>query len=241
MNKQFQGFIAGVLATIILFSGALYAKSTVERIEVSYNNIQVYKDNVLQSLKDAQGNSIEPFVYQGTTYVPLRAAAELAGMQVRWDGSSKSIYLTGGQNQSSQPAQPTAKTKVHLFDVCKPQNQKRADIYTDGITLSGQPFLNGIRFDPDYTGYVQFDLKQQFSQLEASVGINHFYSISSKIGDPIHISFYLDGALVYSVEVKGTDTLPLKINFPVQNGSKLEIMSTATRNMFIGLGDITVY
>ncbi len=235
MNKQFQGFIAGVLATIILFSGALYAKSTVERIEVSYNNIQVYKDNVLQSLKDAQGNSIEPFVYQGTTYVPLRAAAELAGMQVRWDGASKSIYLTGGQNQSSQPA-----AKVQLLDVCRPQEGKDFNIHEEGINLNGQQFSKGISLTR-HLGYVFFNLNSQYTQLELSAGIKEW--MEKNPIDNCTIDFYLDGKLVYSLEIKSTDTQPHKITIPLNNASTLEIYTPKYSywGIRVGLGDITVY
>ena len=234
MNKQFQGFIAGVLATIILFSGALYAKSRVERIEVSYNNIQVYKDNVLQSLKDAQGNSIEPFVYQGTTYVPLRAAAELAGMQVRWDGASKSIYLTGGQNQSSQPA-----AKVQLLDVCRPQEGKDFNIHEEGISLNGQQFSKGFSLT-SFVGYTFFNLNKQYTQLEASIGINEWRRRDPDDRATIH--FYLDRKLVYSLEIKSTDTQPHKITIPLNNASNLEIkMDRNDYGIQVGLGDITVY
>jgi len=35
---------------------------------------------------------IEPFIYNGTTYMPVRGTAKLAGMDVEWDGSTKSVY-----------------------------------------------------------------------------------------------------------------------------------------------------
>ena len=96
INKRFFGFVLGVIVSSLLFNGvslvnALAARR--EKIEVKYDNIQVYKDNVLQTLKDAEGKTVEPFIYNGTTCVPVRAAAELAGMRVEWDGATKSIHL----------------------------------------------------------------------------------------------------------------------------------------------------
>ena len=96
INKRFFGFVLGVIVSSLLFNGvslvnALAARR--EKIEVKYDNIQVYKDNVLQTLKDAEGKTLEPLIYNGNTYVPVRAAAELAGMRVEWDGATKSIHL----------------------------------------------------------------------------------------------------------------------------------------------------
>ena len=32
-------------------------------------------------------------IYNGTTYLPVRGTASLAGMEVTWDGATKSVYL----------------------------------------------------------------------------------------------------------------------------------------------------
>ena len=72
MNKRLQGFVAGVLCCVLFAGIGVYAKSKTEMIEVLYNNIKIYKDNVLCELKDANGTVIEPFIYNGTTYLPVR-------------------------------------------------------------------------------------------------------------------------------------------------------------------------
>ncbi|MCD7778790.1 MAG: copper amine oxidase N-terminal domain-containing protein [Clostridiales bacterium] len=93
MKKELKGFICGVLAAALCSSILVYGESGYENIQVAYNNIKVYKDNVLCQLVDADGNTIEPFIYNGTTYLPLRGAAAAADMDVTWDGDTKSVYL----------------------------------------------------------------------------------------------------------------------------------------------------
>lgn len=93
MKERMQGMVAGFMAGALAVSGTGYAISATKSIQVDYDGIKVYKDSALQTLADAAGNAIEPFIYQGTTYLPVRNAAELAGMQVTWDSSSKSVYL----------------------------------------------------------------------------------------------------------------------------------------------------
>lgn len=93
MKQRLQGLVTGIAIGAICTSGAVFAKTAIENITVSYDNIKVYKDNVLCELKDSNGSVIEPFIYNGTTYMPVRGTAKLADMDVTWDGASKSVYL----------------------------------------------------------------------------------------------------------------------------------------------------
>ena len=45
-------------------------------------------------LRDAKGNTVEPFMFAGTNYIPARALAESLGLQVAWDGSTATVVLT---------------------------------------------------------------------------------------------------------------------------------------------------
>lgn len=60
---------------------------------VSARDISVYLDNQKTYLKDANGSVVEPFIQNGTTYVPLRGVSELLGCDVEWDGSNKTIKI----------------------------------------------------------------------------------------------------------------------------------------------------
>ena len=88
MKKTFFGYFAGFLSAAICLGEVVYAAVGTETIEVIYDNIKVYKDNVLCELKDANGTVIEPFIYNGTTYMPVRGTANLADMQVTWDSNT---------------------------------------------------------------------------------------------------------------------------------------------------------
>ncbi|MDR1616731.1 MAG: copper amine oxidase N-terminal domain-containing protein [Syntrophomonadaceae bacterium] len=65
-------------------------------LSVTYDDITVYVNNEEIALKDASGNAVEPFISDGTTYLPLRAVAEALGLTVSWDGATRSVYV-GGQ------------------------------------------------------------------------------------------------------------------------------------------------
>ncbi len=69
MKKQFKGFISGVVITSVLFTNILpvLAKTGTEQLNATYNNIKMYLNG--EKINSPAG---EPFMVNGTTYVPLR-------------------------------------------------------------------------------------------------------------------------------------------------------------------------
>lgn len=105
MKSKFLSFLSGALVMLMLFAlpvSALAANGTF-RIEGSPINVLV-NGEVFQP-KDAKGNDVLVFVYNGTTYAPLRALAEAYGLEVGYDGSKNLATVS----QPSTPA-PRAAT-----------------------------------------------------------------------------------------------------------------------------------
>lgn len=93
MSKKIKGLIAGGLIAALLFGGASFAKQTSEQVEIFYNNIKIFIDGSELIPKDANGNTVEPFIMNGTTYLPVRAVANAFGKDVDWDGETNTVYL----------------------------------------------------------------------------------------------------------------------------------------------------
>lgn len=92
MNKkeQLKGFVGGVVATALMVGMMPMASAAVQQlsIPVSYNNIQIVVDGEKLETKK------EPFIYEGTTYLPVRAVAQATGKDVTWDSASQFIWGT---------------------------------------------------------------------------------------------------------------------------------------------------
>ncbi len=103
-TEKIKGFIIGVVVMTLVFSTAAtgFAATGSKAITAAYNNIKIYVNQKLVTPKDASGNSVEPFIYNGTTYLPVRAVADALGQDVSWDGATKSIYI--GSQAESTPA-----------------------------------------------------------------------------------------------------------------------------------------
>ena len=75
-KERLKGFIAGVCVTAMI-AGA--ATVFAQNIDAYIGGIKVYWDGVEKTLLDAKGDKVEPMIYEGTTYVPLRAMSNLMG------------------------------------------------------------------------------------------------------------------------------------------------------------------
>ena len=93
MKQKLQGIIAGTLIGSMFTAGVAFAKSGTETLEVVYDNIKIVIDGRQCDPKDADGVSVEPFIYNGTTYLPARAVAEALGKNVSWDGEQSTVKI----------------------------------------------------------------------------------------------------------------------------------------------------
>lgn len=56
--------------------------------------LNIYVDGQLFIPTDASGKKVDSFVYNGVSYVPLRAISSLYNIDVNWDSKTNSVYLT---------------------------------------------------------------------------------------------------------------------------------------------------
>jgi len=56
-------------------------------------DICVELNNVRMVFKDANGHTVYPVIYNGTTYLPVRAVSALMGEPIEWDAASKTVYI----------------------------------------------------------------------------------------------------------------------------------------------------
>lgn len=104
--KNAKSFTSGVVVTVLIMAGGSTAMAKISKMDipVSFNNIKVVVDG--KELKTDK----EPFVYEGTTYLPVRTVAEAVGKEVAWDSSTQTVTLgakdsTGTKSYSrSNPA-----------------------------------------------------------------------------------------------------------------------------------------
>ena len=129
MKKLVTTFL--ILAIIFAFTAATATAEPARNVTATVDpGITITLNGVSQGLRNAQGESVYPILYGGSTYLPLRAIASLLGVQVDWhpDGfqwaTGRIIHLQRGgqaqsfpatQSQSTRQVQATIDPGVRIF------------------------------------------------------------------------------------------------------------------------------
>lgn len=95
MKEKTKGFISGILVSLLVLSLAIPAMAAVydKVITAQYRDVKVTLDGKEIVPKDVQGRPVEPFLSNGTTYLPIRGIASTLGLDVDWDGENRTVEL----------------------------------------------------------------------------------------------------------------------------------------------------
>ena len=89
MNKR---FVAATTMMAMFVTTAAAATAYQKSITATYG-IGLEINGNKANLTDVNGKTAEPFTYNGTTYVPIRAVAENMGSYVGYDASTKTAIV----------------------------------------------------------------------------------------------------------------------------------------------------
>lgn len=145
-NRQWKGFALGLItATLIFCLGTTALAATVRQLDANYSGIKITLDGLELVPKDSNGNIVEPFTVNGTTYLPVRAIADALGLGVSWDGATQTVKLT---RDGSVPTQPTVPEQT-----APSQSAGNVIMEQNGLKIT---FLG---FAPKATGLKGYDIK----------------------------------------------------------------------------------
>lgn len=232
MKKEstIKGFAAGCICALMIVSlitpaGAAMAGKMIE----AYTGVNIYIDDVKFNPTDAYGNAVEPLVYNGTTYLPVRAISTAFGKNIQWDGKTSSVYI--GKHESSTPA-------IMLSDLdyfkCKGDDFEH---YASMKDNAGNQHVNVLA-----TEYTQYDnvykLNAKYTKL-TGVFFQDFDHRSSSLGESV-LQIYSDGKLIYTTtEDSGFE--PVNLNIDLTGTLELEIKITTGLYNCVALGECALY
>lgn len=210
MKQRFhnaRSFLLGMLTMLLLVSLSVpaLAAAVTKSIEVR-SGVRVFIDDRELIPKDANGNPVEVFVYNGTTYLPARAVSEAFGKPIQWEGSVQGIYI--GKHSSSTPAAYLSqldyfnRNRNWSFDKISKDNLGNEHLHSIGAEYSS--YGNGNRF-------VTYKLNGQYSRL---TGLYYqLYSSRDSNGKPTILVISGDGKELWRGSVaSGVDPVAFDID-----------------------------
>jgi len=81
----------------------VFAAHTRKQLNADYMDIKIVINGEEITPRDPNGNIFEPFVVDGTTYLPVRAVCEAIGYNVEWDGTTKTVYIFPSSDADGDP------------------------------------------------------------------------------------------------------------------------------------------
>ena len=80
---------------MVVIAGTASAAQEYKQATLYYNDIKITLDGAPLVPKDVNGNIVEPFIIDGTTYLPVRAVGSALGLGVDWNSQTSTVLLTG--------------------------------------------------------------------------------------------------------------------------------------------------
>ncbi len=221
MKKKLSRRVGVLALCAALLCGGVFAANTAKTIEVQYMDIKLVVDGVQVTPKDANGAVVEPFVYNGTTYLPVRAIGEALGKEVDWDGNTRTVYVGKVPGKVSE-------------NYLEPYESHHADVYessaTNYFTMMGKKYTQGLALR--YGGYGYYNLDGKYSRVEFDIG-----HADGSEGFPASIYVYLDGEVIQEFEVTG-DMQTKHISIPVNYGLQLKLVKAKGSSAAYGLANL---
>ena len=168
MRKNVLSFVSGMIAMLMLVGLPVTALAASGAIRIEVSPISVLVDGEVFQPKDAKGNDVMVFTYNGTTYAPLRALAEAYGLEVGYDGER---HIATVSKQPTQTQAPVADTGYAGFEKQWTVKEKPVTNYGDEkiftVTYSGD--LSRSEFKAWWKSYDLSTIKEYAERMMAEV------------------------------------------------------------------------
>lgn len=203
MKINFKSMAAGcVIGAAVMSAVPAVGYDGVRTIQAVFKNIRICVDGVEMTPRDTAGKEVEPFIYNGTTYLPVRAVGEAVGKEVTYDGSTNTVYLGKSGVNSYLGQQVTA---------------YQGNAGEGSYSMGGQTYVNSLRFYSRNSNAF-YNLNGSYTLITGVYGMEDG---TSEDAESI-ISFYGDGILLDTITVRGGE-LPKQFAVNVSGVAQLKI------------------
>ena len=115
MKEKIKTLIVGMIIGALLVPTVFATVGTVTK-ELSYNDIKITLNGKEVKPTDSDGNYVEPFIIDGTTYLPVRGVANALDLDVDWDGVTNTVKLSNDKTSSGSSLGKKTQVGDIVFD-----------------------------------------------------------------------------------------------------------------------------
>ncbi|MBE6912132.1 MAG: copper amine oxidase N-terminal domain-containing protein [Ruminococcaceae bacterium] len=232
---------------VIVISCAVYAQNISKPINAVYRDIKLVVDGIEVTPKDVKGDIVEPFIYNGTTYLPVRAVGQAFNKNVEWDGETSTVYI----GEVTKPAK-----KVYLYSRpyigCDDKNDfdsgKSGNVDSVGFCTNyvGFRLSHGVKNDVDdryyFSNFVTYPTNALAKKVTGTLMPAYQYKETE-----YRINIYNEsGKLLYQspIMTKSTDMIDFEVDVANAINLKFEFEANSSDGWWSGyciIKDLAIY
>ena len=209
LKDKLKGTLIGVVIGATLTGGIVTAVGTTTLYNVVTQGIKIVVDGKKLNPTDANGKTVEPMIYNGTTYLPVRAVADALGKAVYWDGPEYTVYLGDMDGRLQYPT-------AYLKDM--------TNISSDSLH-----FVNGMKNDNYGSHYskplfvwgdgYEYLLNMKYSYFKGTL----FIGEGEEKDGTNYMEIIADGKTIYTSPMMTKTSRPVDVNVNVTGCNHIEI------------------
>ncbi len=135
MKYQLKKLTIGLLLGATVSSMTAFAANATLTKDITYRNIEIAVDGNKITPTDANGNYVEPFIMDGTTYLPVRAVANAFDKDVSWEDATSTVSLNA-KNETNESKTTAQKETVPAGTIQKDVTYRDIKIVVDGSQIT---------------------------------------------------------------------------------------------------------
>ena len=201
-NGKIKGLIIGIIIGAMLSCLAGYAITTGNLYDVINSGVKIVIDGKELIPTNVNGERVEPFIYNGTTYLPVRAVATALNKAVYWDGSEFTVYLGEMDGKLEYPTERMVDMKS--ISDSPESTQSLTDNY-------GNRYSSAII---NYKGHASMEylLNMRYSRFKGTLYIPN----GQTSGDNVYLTIKADGKIIYTSPELTKTSYPVPVDVSVK-------------------------
>lgn len=205
-NRKWSTFFAGALCAVLVMQLASPAVAAgVSKMISIATGINIFVDDKTFTPTDVNGKVVEPFIYNGTTYLPVRAISNALGANIVWDGSSYSVFI-GNHAATGKQAMALEKLDYFTSDNLSSISNKQV---SDNLGNAHSSMAVALDYDTKPCS-ISYELNGKYSRLDGT------YFLPNGLKDSksnYTMTIYGDGNQLWTGTMSGgTKPVPVDIN-----------------------------